>query len=118
MSIDWDAEVLAPVMALFGEGDASQHSTWPTYTPHGLPAFALADAVFDRAYADVTIDGDGSEVTTRKPCLGVRAALFRLRPPQQDDRVFIPSVPGTFLVKDVRPDGHGHIKLILMGPVA
>lgn len=116
MSIDWDGVLLAPTMQIFGEGTASQPATWPLYRPKGLAPFALADAVFDRAYADITIDGAGSEVTSRKPCLGVRLSLFLQREPLQDDSVFIPSVPGTFIVKDVRPDGHGHAKLILMGP--
>ncbi|WP_299104708.1 hypothetical protein [uncultured Bradyrhizobium sp.] len=117
MAIDWDAVILGPVMGVFGEGVAVDRTSWPTYTPRGLAPFQLADAVFDRAYADITIDGEGSEVTTRKPCLGVRTSLFLQREPLQDDRVFVPSVPGTFIVKDVRPDGHGHAKLILMGPI-
>ncbi|MGY2732386.1 head-tail joining protein [Sphingomonas sp. UYP23] len=116
MSLDWDSILLAPVMGVFGEGDASQSAMWPIYYPTGLAPFALADAVFDRAYADVTLDGDGSENTTTKPCLGVRVSLFP-REPAQEDTVYIPSVPGHFLVKDVRTDGHGHAKLILMGPV-
>lgn len=115
MAIDWDAELLSPVMSLFGEGDAADQSTWPVYTPRGLAPFPLADAVFDRAYADVTLEDDGTENTTRKPCLGVRVSLFP-REPAQNDTVYIPSVPGHFIVKDFRPDGHGHAKLILMGP--
>lgn len=118
MAIDWDTELLAPVMAAFGEGTESQPSSLPIYTPRGLPPFPLADAVFDRAYTDVTLEDDGSENTTRKPCLGVRLSLFLHREPLQNDTVYIPSVPGHFIVKDVRPDGHGHAKLILMGPRA
>ncbi|MDR6850387.1 hypothetical protein [Sphingomonas sp. BE137] len=117
MSIDWDAVLLSPVMAVFGEGNSADQSTWPIYTPRGLAPFPLADAVFDRAYADITLEDDGTENTTRKPCLGVRVALFP-RDPAQNDTVYIPSVPGHFLVKDVRHDGHGHAKLILMGPTA
>lgn len=117
MSVDWDAELLAPVMAVFGEGDASQSATWPTYFPAAGISFPLAEAVFDRAYADVMLEGDGSQITSRKPCLGVRLALFEVEPAQSDE-VFIPSVPGTFIVKDVQADGHGHAKLILMGPIA
>ncbi len=117
MSVDWDAELLAPVMAVFGEGDASQSATWPIYFPAAGPPFFLSDAVFDRAYADVTIEAEGSEITSRKPCLGVRLALFAVEP-AQSDKIFIPSVPGTFIVKDFQPDGHGHAKLILMGPTA
>lgn len=117
MAIDWDEMVLGPVMGVFGEGVSEDQSSWPIYTPVGLDPFALADAVFDRAYADITIEGDGSEVTSLKPCLGVRLVLFA-RDPVQDDTVYIPSVPGRFIVKDVRADGHGHARLILMGPTA
>lgn len=112
MSIDWDALVLSPVMEIFGEGEANQ-STWPLYTPRGLLPFRLADAVFDRAYADVVLEGDDAGSTTKKPCLGVRVSLFP-REPQQNDRVYIPSVDLTFIVKDVQADGHGHAKLLLM----
>jgi hypothetical protein len=118
MAINWDAMVLGPVMSVFGEGVSADQASWPTYMPRGAAAFQLPDAVFDRAYAEVTLEGDGSEATSRKPCLGVRAALFPLRDPQQNDRVYIPSVPGTFVVKDVQADGHGHIKLILQGPIS
>lgn len=116
MAIDWDAILLAPVMGVFGEGIPAVPSSWPIYTPAGGIGFPLEDAVFDRAYAVVVLDGDGSEVTSRKPCLGVRRSLFAADP-KQDDTVFIPSVPGSFIVKDVQPDGHGHVKLILMGPL-
>lgn len=114
MAIDWDAELLSPVMSLFGEGKAADQSTWPIYTPRGLAPFALADAVFDRAYAEIMIEGDETENTNRKPCLGVRMALFPAPGPQQSDTVFIPSENMSFVVKDVRPDGHGHARLLLM----
>ena len=113
--IDWDAVLLAPVMREFGDGTASDPSTLPVYMPAGGMPFALADAVFDRAYSEVTIEGEAS--TTRRPCLGVRLALFAVDP-AQNDKVSIPSAPGTFIVKDVQPDGHGHAKLMLMGPIA
>lgn len=113
MAIDWDALVLAPVMGIFGEGDSADPLTWPLYTPRGGTPFRLADAVFDRAYSEVQIQGDGSAVTSRKPCLGVRDALFET-PPRQNDQVFIPSVNMTFIVSDVQPDGHGDTRLILM----
>lgn len=114
MSIDWDAELLTPVMQTFGEGNSADQSTWPTYTPRGLAPFALADAVFDRAYSEIVLeDPEQGAVTNKKPCLGVRVALFP-RMPAQNDTVFIPSVSMTFIVKDVQPDGHGHAKLMLM----
>jgi len=112
MSIDWDAEVLAPVMGVFGE---DKRVGIPIYTPRGLPAFELADAVFDAEYEQVIIDpSDGSQSTTRRPMLGVRLSLFLHREPMQNDTVKIPRVGTTFIVKDVEPDGHGWAKLMLM----
>lgn len=114
MAIDWDAELLAPVMAVFGEGLAPDRSTWPLYMPSGGAAsFPLAGAVYDAEYQDVQPDGDLSSTTTTRPVLGVRASLFAL-PPKQNDRVYIPSVAAVFMVVEPRPDGHGHIKLMLM----
>jgi hypothetical protein len=112
MAIDWDALVLTPVMAVFGEGDPADPSTLPLYTPVGRAPFRLASAVFDREYLDVTLFDDGSQNTTSRPVLGVRLALFEV-PPVQNDLVLIPSVGITYIVKEVRPDGHGAAKLML-----
>lgn len=117
MAVDWDREVLAPAMGVFGEGLEGDEASLPLYTAPGGQAFRLQDAVFDREYADVSIDdASGNEVTTRKPMLGVRLSRFAdvgLQP-EQGGRVDIPSVGEAFLVRDVRPDGHGHAKLMLM----
>ena len=112
--IDWDALVLAPVMGIFGAGPTgSGGDQTPLYTPvGGGTTFPLADAVFDREYLQVVLQGDGSENTTARPVLGVRTALFAL-PPQQGDRVTIPAVGLTYIVREVQPDGHGHAKLML-----
>jgi hypothetical protein len=113
MSVDWDAEILAPVMSAFGEGAPADQSTWPIYMPaSGALSFPLASAVFD-SQSDTVDSGDLSVSTTRTPVLGVRLALFQHHP-KQDDRVFIPSVKAVFMVDDVRPDGHGWAKLVLM----
>lgn len=124
MPIDWDAELLAPVMAVFGEGDSAVPATLPTYTPRGLAPFALPDSVFDAAYEQVEIHDDGLQTTTKRPILGVRTALFA-RDPAQNDIVFIPATtmnglpaPGRrYIVKDAQADGHGHAKLMLMETV-
>ncbi|MDQ2763017.1 MAG: hypothetical protein M3Y22_05865 [Pseudomonadota bacterium] len=122
MSIDWDAELLTPVMAVFGEGNSAIPATLPIYTPLGLNSFGLAHAVFDAQYEQVAVNpDDGTESTTRRPILGVRLALFP-RVPAQNDAVFIPATPMNtlplpgqrFIVRDVHPDGHGHAKLMLM----
>lgn len=111
MAIDWDAEVLGPVMATFGE---DERTGLPVYTPRGLPAFKLADAVFDAQYEQIeAAPGDGAASSTRRPVLGVRLSLFP-RPPAQNDRVYIPSAGKGYVVKNVQPDGHGHALLILM----
>jgi hypothetical protein len=115
MSIDWDALVLGPVMAIFGEGvpDDAAMANWPLYTPRGLAGFRLAAAVFDAEYEQVDINADGSTSTSRRPVLGVRVALFP-RMPAQNDKVTIPATGKTYVVRDVQSDGHGHAKLMLM----
>lgn len=113
MAVDWDAELLGPVMAEFGEGVPGDPSSWPTYTPRGLAPFALAGAVFDAEYEVVTITADGTPASSRRPVLGVRLALFP-QAPAQNDQVAIASSGKTYVVADVHPDGHGHAKLILM----
>lgn len=101
--IDWDALVLSPLAAVFGE--ASQ----PTYTPKGGAPFAI-DGVFDRAYRELTILGGdvagGVGMNTVSPVLGVRLAQFD-QPPAQGDKLFVPSVNLTYVVNNVEPDGHG-----------
>jgi hypothetical protein len=114
VAFDWDVLVLGPVMAVFGEGTLAVPASLPLYTPRGLPGFPLADAVFDAEYEQVEINqADGSQSTTHRPVLGVRTSLFP-RSPAQNDKVFIPSVGKTYVVRDVQADGHGHAKLMLM----
>ncbi|HEX7693916.1 MAG TPA: hypothetical protein VF409_05470 [Sphingomonas sp.] len=112
MSIDWDDLVLGPVMGIFGEDAAG--AGLPVYTPRGLPAFMLADAVFDAQYEQVIVSDDSQTTTSRRPVLGVRLSLFLARPPQQNDTVLIPATGKTYVVRDVQPDGHGHALLLLM----
>ena len=110
MGLDWDELVLAPVMAVFGDA--------VTYRPVNAPAFTISDAVYDSQYTYVLHGGgpNGEDVTTTSPMLGVRAAVCPN--PAQDDQVFIGTFNGlpvntTFVVKDVRPDSHGHTILLL-----
>lgn len=117
MAIDWDAAVLAPVMGVFGEGDPVNPATLPLYMPRSAAPFRLRDAVFDAEYLGVdTTPGDQVGETTSRPVLGVRITLFTALGlyPRQNDRVTIPSTGKTYLVRDVRSDGHGHAKLMLM----
>lgn len=113
MALDWDDLVLAPVMGVFGQGQRSDQSSLPFYTPRGLAAFRLADAVFDAEYQVVDVNPDGTPSTSFRPVLGVRLALFP-RAPAQNDKVFIPANGKTYVVKEPQADGHGHVKLMLM----
>ena len=116
MAIDWDTELLEPVMAVFGEGQATDPSSWPTYIPAGGEAFQLPGAVFDQEYRRVGDLGDGSTETSSHPVLGVRDAVFAVQgvAAKQRDTVMIPSAAQTFAVADVQADGHGHTLLILI----
>lgn len=103
MSIDWDAAVLGPCEDVFGEP--------ATFLPAVGGNFAIT-GVFDSAYRDVSLIDVGLETNAVQPVLGVRSALFQTQP-MQGDQVFIPSAGTTYFVRDVRPDGHGWIKLML-----
>ena len=105
--VDWDADVLGPVMAVFGEDQAV------TYRPRAGAPFTLADAVYDAQYGVVAVDPrDGVETTSRTPALGVRASAFA-SPPLVNDAVDVPRAATRFIVKNVMADSHGHILLLL-----
>jgi hypothetical protein len=101
--IDWDAAVLAPCMAVFGE------DLKPTYqrASGGVP-FDF-DAVFDDAYLALVINADSGdpEIATIEPVIGVRLVQFGATPPKKGDTVTIPRVGKTYLVSAVEPDGKG-----------
>ncbi len=102
--IDWNAAVLAPVHGVFGQP--------VTYTPSALGATPFTvTGVFDEAYREIDLAG-GTAITTETPVLGVRASEF-LAPPMQGDTLIIQATGHTYSVRDVRPDGHGEIKLML-----
>jgi len=102
--IDWDKQVISPLQSVFGEET--------TYTPAGGAPFAIT-GVFDRAFRKKAIFDDGSiSVQTTSPVLGVRLLDFAISP-VQNDRVFIPSVNTTFVVREIHSDGHGWAKLVL-----
>jgi len=109
MAIDWDQHVLAPMMSagVFGE------NVQPTFMPAAGGSFPI-DGVFDRPYHGLVLEADGEPgFATRKPVIGVRLSQFTVDP-LKGDKVFIPSVPETYIVSDVRPDGKGHAVLELM----
>ncbi|MDH4745827.1 hypothetical protein OMP43_17515 [Sphingomonas sp. CBMAI 2297] len=116
MAIDWDTELLATIMAVFGEGKSNDPSSWPTFHPRGGAAFQLPDAVFDSAYRQVLDLGDGVTSTTYHPVLGVRDALFEQpgrRQPEQGDIITM-SNGDKYAVSEPQADGHGHTLLILI----
>lgn len=110
--IDWDALVIGPAVAIFGETVA--------YTPQSGETMAIT-GVFDEAYKpllplggsmgreplDIGMTGD---TVSAGPVLGVRLADFPVPPAQGDALV----VRGTaFVVREVQADGHGAVKLLL-----
>jgi hypothetical protein len=103
--IDFDAHVLAPNFAQFGEP--------ATYLPAaGGEPFAI-DVIFDRAYTkDMLMDDGKIGFTTVSPTAGIRYAQFATDP-KQNDRVYVPRLDLTFLVRNVMPDSHGGGRLQL-----
>ncbi len=100
--IDWDAHVLGPLQGVFGEA--------VTYTPYGQPSFQIS-GIFDEAYRDIDLAG-GMGITTEMPVLGVQLSQFPIQP-MQGDSLTILRTAETFVVKEVRQDGHGSAKLML-----
>lgn len=109
MAIDWDQNVLAPLMSVFGE------DVQPTYRPQAGGSF-LIDAVFDQPFKGLVISADGEpNIATSQPTIGVRLAQF-VADPLKGDKVDI-TVKGhvvTFMVADVQPDGKGFAVLPLL----
>lgn len=114
MAVDFNALVVGPCMAAFGEA--------VTYTLPGGVAQAVT-GVFDRAYLALLPMGGGhgqepqhfgaaGNVSDRRPVLGVQLGQFTV-PPVQGGRVHVPSAGLDFVVKEVRPDGKGHALLLL-----
>lgn len=98
--VDWDAQVLAPLHAVFGEP--------VTFIPAvGSPIAAVG--IFDEAYRQIDI-ADGQAVTTECPVLGIRVSAFQPLP-KQGDQV---NVRGTaYTIREVQLDSHGGAKLLL-----
>jgi hypothetical protein len=104
MPIDWNATVIGPLMGIFGES--------ATYTPLGGAAFQIT-GVFDDAYLKEVMFEDASQgVTEVSAVLGVQLSQFPVQP-SQNDKLFVPDVNTTFVVREVRNDSHGGAKLML-----
>jgi hypothetical protein len=106
MPIDWNAHVNRPVMAIFGEP--------ATFQPAAGTPFSIS-GTFHEAFQSVSLAG-GMDVATTSPALGVNLFEF-LSPPLRGDRVVIIATAehggGTFVVKEVRPNGIGAAILLL-----
>ncbi|MDA8092346.1 MAG: hypothetical protein M0T84_00275 [Betaproteobacteria bacterium] len=100
--IDWDTLVLGAVAAQFGEGVIYAYANGAT-TP--------ITGVYDEQYAAIDVVG-GQASTSSLPVVGVQLSQLPV-PPQQGDTLTIVRTGDIFVVKEVRPDGHGWAKLML-----
>lgn len=120
MAIDWDGLVIGPTNAAFG--DAVQYYTKTANFP--------VTGVFDEGYLEVAPLGRGGlfdsegfnlgapgAITSEMPVLGVQLSQFpSASRPEQNDALQMTSglqAGNWYVVKEVRPDGHGHAKLLL-----
>jgi hypothetical protein len=102
--IDWDKKVLGPTLKVFGE--------LVHYFPSGGESIDIS-GVFDEAYQGIpSLDGEMVEANTTGPVLGVRSYSF-VSEPRQGDQLVIDTIKERYVVRDVRPDGHGHLLLML-----
>jgi spore coat polysaccharide biosynthesis protein SpsF (cytidylyltransferase family) len=104
--IDWDALVLGPLQATFGEP--------VTFIPMSGDAPFVGSGIFDEAYQQVAI-ADGQAVTIESPVLGIRVSAFQSSMqalPKQADQVNVRGV--NYTIREVQVDSHGGAKLILI----
>lgn len=104
--LDFNKLVLGPTIATFGE--VNQGYPIPLFSPDKGEDFT-ADGVFDEAYREHVIK-DGEAVTVTMPVLGIKVADCPILP-VQDDNVVIRGQ--TYIIREVRVDGHGGAKLML-----
>lgn len=102
--LDWDSLVLAPVMGVFGES--------VIHTPRdGMPT--KITGIFDNAYLkDVMFEDGTTGVTETQAVLGVQVSSLEIMP-AQNDTIYVERTAATYIVRDVRFDGHGGAKLLL-----
>lgn len=114
MPVDFDALVMAPCIAAFGNAEAVFSR------PGGA---ATVTAIFDRHGASLRFDGE-STVSVRQPRLGVRLADFPadFSPRQGDACTVTPLLPDgsrgspvAWKVMDTQPDGMGGLSIMLSG---
>lgn len=104
MPVNWNAEVIGPLMGVFGEP--------VSYRPAAGGSLQIT-GVFDDAYLkEVMFEDASSGVTTVSAVLGVQLSQFPSTP-VQNDQLYVPSANATFLVREVRADSRGGAKLML-----
>lgn len=104
MAIDWDAAVVGPTVAVFGEP--------VTYTPASGAPYTIA-GVFDNAYRSIDeLTGELVPLVAAVPVLGARLSAFAL-PPVQGDRLTVQRTGIVYIVQKQVPDSHGHVLLKL-----
>ncbi|SOE85686.1 hypothetical protein SAMN05446935_6160 [Burkholderia sp. YR290] len=108
MPINWNAEVIGPLMGVFGEP--------VTYMSlNGAPAFQVS-GVYDKAFFAVNVE-TGSLVSTSQPTLGVQLSQFPSNAlPQQGDQLVIVGTGEQWEVREVHPDSRGGARLMLNVP--
>lgn len=110
MPLSFDALVLAPAHATFGE--ANQGNPVPSYTPPGGGAANAIDGVCHLESLDVLAVGDAPGITTRNPMLDIRDSQVPPGVLIVQGGIFV--VRGvSYTVVDVRPDGMGLLVLRL-----
>ncbi|MFX1675204.1 hypothetical protein PWR63_23640 [Paraburkholderia sp. A2WS-5] len=104
MPVNWDAEVIGPLMGVFGEP--------VTYTSLSGATFQIS-GVYDKAFFAVNVE-TGSLVSTSQPTLGVQLSQFQSNvPPQQGDQLLIIGTGEQWEVREVHIDGRGGARLML-----
>jgi hypothetical protein len=97
--IDWQANVVGPCVAVFGEPATFTARAWNL--PFGI------SMVFDDAFKVVV-----GEVLSTFPAAGVNLADFPVMP-EQGDQLVRENTGQAYLVREVRKDSHGGAMLIL-----
>jgi len=104
MPVNWGADVLGPLMGVFGEP--------VQYRPVAGGQLAVT-GVFDDAYQKEMLFDDASiGLTTVQAVLGVQLSQFS-SVPAQNDQLTVTRTGATYVVKDVRIDSRGGAKLVL-----
>lgn len=111
MAINWHEKVLSPNMAVFGQPILYMPVKDKYHVQHEILG------IFDEAYMDITVV-DGLHVTSVSPCIGINLIDLSSMP-RQKDQILVKASYGApladtlYIVKEVRPDGHGSCRLLL-----